>query len=277
MISYSKKSTYVFFPQSFGPFEVRGENPIVKRIQKHLSRSVVFARETTSLEALVSLGIEAILWPDICLLYSFKSKDVISPLRWYFPRNKHVIVIPNMRLYDYYPSEIVESFYKSLLKGLIALEIPTILLMHSLDDAPIFLLLKTEFLDHNRFLFPFDKELSPNEIETIIKSYGAVVVSGRYHGLVVSLRNYIPSIATGWAHKYEDLFELLGIEDFAFDIGEPGICEQILNRVKSLYYDPHFRNELVTSLQERIKKLQEEFPISEFISYIANKTGGIYS
>ena len=25
-----KKSTYVFFPQSFGPFEVRGENPIDK-------------------------------------------------------------------------------------------------------------------------------------------------------------------------------------------------------------------------------------------------------
>ncbi|WP_071650341.1 polysaccharide pyruvyl transferase family protein [Spirochaeta thermophila] len=273
-----KKSTYVFFPQSFGPFDVRGENPIVKQIQKHLSRSVVFARETTSLETLRSLGIEAIFWPDICLLYSFKSKDdVISLSRCYFPQNKSVIVIPNMRLYDYYPSEIVDSFYKSLLKGLIALEIPTILLMHSLDDAPIFLRLKAEFSDHNRFLFPFDKDLTPNEIETIIKSYGAVVVSGRYHGLVVSLRNHIPSIATGWAHKYEDLFELLGIGNFAFDITVPGICEQILNRVKCLYYSPHSRKELVTSLHERIKRLKEKFPLSEFISYISNKTGGIYS
>src|SRR5690606_24931554 len=75
---------------------------------------------------------------------------------------------------------------------------------------------------------PVIQENDPLYIKGILGACKGTIGS-RFHGLVSSLSQGVPSLATGWSHKYLELFEDYGCGDcvLSFDIG-PDRLEELL-------------------------------------------------
>ena len=67
----------------------------------------------------------------------------------------------------------------------------------------------------------FAEEYSSNELKGIIGSCELAVPS-RYHALVASISQAIPSFCVGWAGKYEGLLDRVGLKRYSFCADKQG-------------------------------------------------------
>ncbi len=81
-----------------------------------------------------------------------------------------------------------------------------------------------------------DEELNPMQLKYII-SRSQFLLGSRYHSLVASLSSCVPSLAVGWAEKYEGLFDLFDLKDFVLSVQsldrsefENKLCEALSKR-----------------------------------------------
>ncbi|HEX5744394.1 MAG TPA: polysaccharide pyruvyl transferase family protein [Candidatus Saccharimonadales bacterium] len=64
-----------------------------------------------------------------------------------------------------------------------------------------------------------DKELPSQELRYIIGRCDLFVAS-RFHAMVSSLAMEVPTLVIGWSHKYKEVLEMFGLEEWAFGLGE---------------------------------------------------------
>jgi colanic acid/amylovoran biosynthesis protein len=81
------------------------------------------------------------------------------------------------------------------------------------------------------------REEDPFRIKAIIgRSF--LTVSSRYHGLVAALSQGVPSLATGWAHKYATLLEDYGVPEALLD---PLATDEALTEALGRLFVPEIR------------------------------------
>lgn len=194
----------VLMPQAFGPFE----NDTIKSYMKEIieNATLIYARDTDSWNFLKSIkNDEKIkLCPDFTVLFKGTKPE-------YFDESKHqVCIVPNQRMKDKTAdAQNYEEFCANIIKKIQAQNLVPFFLIHGggedkklAEKINNLLEVKIEIID----------EENPYYIKGIIENSTALIGS-RFHSLASGLYSGIPTLGTGWSHKYQHLFKEFDFED----------------------------------------------------------------
>lgn len=207
-VRWRKQGTKVILmPQAFGPYKG-------KRIRKAIRQAVdnidlILPREQTSYDYLTDVTGERgniRQYPDFTNLI----EGVVPE---YFDRDQHgVCLVPNYRMVDKtdgsrsaaYPPFMVRCAQRLKNNG----AKPFILVHEGANDRWL-----ADQISEDAGNLPILVEDDPLKIKGILGASFATIGS-RFHGLVSALSQGVPSLATGWSHKYQELFR-----DYGFELG----------------------------------------------------------
>lgn len=202
----------ILMPQAFGPFEKKEFNTILPKLVENAD--LIFARDSDSLKFLqISVGDNTntiYQAPD----YTNLCKGITPPEL--IVKELDVCFIPNSKMIDMTSSNVGNSyskFFANLIEVTIKNNRKPFLLVHEGEKD-----LKLAQEINSLLAEPIEvlKYNDPLHIKGVIGK-SKVVISSRFHGLVSSLSQEIPCIATGWSHKYQMLMSDYGCEDLLVD------------------------------------------------------------
>ena len=261
-LASTKLVPYVYFPQSFGPFD-RGERLLNLQFKTAIeSAANVFCRESMSISALANITdrYSGGYWPDIALLYGKEACAAKNPENIDMGLiGGSVVLIPNSRLYDNFSEARTNDLYHTLISYMLNIGYRVTILKHSSDDIGAVESIKHAFPSGVCVL---EKDYGLSTIDDVIAS-ALLVISGRYHGLVVSLKNKVPCMAIGWAHKYDELLGIYNMMDYNFDLSKPLDKDEIYSQLEGVLSS---RSSLSDDIKRINLNLSRKYPLSEFIS-----------
>jgi polysaccharide pyruvyl transferase WcaK-like protein len=234
----------ILLPQAFGPFTSRQ----IKRAFHMIADSadLIYARDRISYKHVVDLVGER---PNLKIAPDFTNLLASEPPPAFDPAGKRFAIVPNFRMI-HKTSEADSRRYMPFLAmcgwHLVDKGFHPLVLIHG----------EREDLNLGRHLArvigsdaDVIAETDPLRIKGMLGACEGVI-SSRYHGLVSALSQGVPSLATGWSHKYEAL-----MEDYEFPEGLiPVTAEDDLIRDR---IDFILDAETRTGLCEKIKKASE--------------------
>ena len=237
----------IMLPQAFGPFKA-------PRIDRYVEAFVanaqlVCAREPDSYRYITELVGEQQkikLYPDFTNLVAG-----VLPESFDY-RNNRVALIPNYRMIDKTTrdeSEAYVSFMVRCARYLADQGKKPFILIHEGEKDRV-LAGQISRVVHS---LPVVKEEDPFKIKGILGQCDATIGS-RFHGLVSALSQGVPSLATGWSHKYRRLFEDYGFPEGVVSVLDPdGEVEQKLGLITG----GSEREELIARLNKHSAELKE--------------------
>lgn len=237
--SQGKRS--VLLPQALGPFKQ-------PRLREAFTRALdsvdlVFARDRISLEHVRELGpVKARIAqaPD----FTVAMPGTLPP--GYEPRPRQVAVVPNLRMVDKGTAEVRDAYMGVLaacVRHLRARGYEPFVLVH--DPTSDFVMaerLREQVGGELRVEYQDD----PGHLKGILGTCHAVIGS-RFHALVSSLAQAVPSLAMGWSHKYEMLFEEFGVAECVVKATDP--TDAVLAHLDRLLEGPE-RERVIDALRE---------------------------
>jgi len=238
----------ILLSQAFGPFN---DSELISKMQTILiNADLIFARDVKSFEYLKNLKTtndSVNLAPDFTNLIS--GKKVTNSENF----NSKIAIIPNQKMMET-EDEIKNKLYPEYLTLLIELlqkrgETPFFLIHESRKDGQIASMVNDKLAQKIEVI----KQEDPLKVKGIIGASKAVVTS-RFHGLVSSLSQAVPSLSTGWSHKYQ---ELLRDYDYEDALCEVSIDEVYLNSKIELLLDDTLRSEGINRLKQN-SNIQKE-------------------
>jgi len=191
-------TSVILMPQAFGPFV---SEAIKKSMREIIQMSdLIFVRDSISLKAMKDLKPDAdnlLKAPDFTNLYPAIVPDYFNP-------DVHqVCIVPNQRMIDKRiddsPSSYIDLISK-IITRIQALGMNPFILVHETKDQ----ILVSKILPENSSI-PILVESDPGLIKGVI-SQSKALVGSRFHSLVSGLSQGIPTVGTGWSHKYDELF-----------------------------------------------------------------------
>lgn len=236
----------VLMPQAFGPFSRRDTRRAMRRIVE--LADLVFARERQSMEYLVELAGERrnlAVYPDFTIL-------VEGELPEGFKAEKHrVALIPNSQMLAKTSSEDGHRyipFMQVVLDRLVGRSAAPFILIHESQRD-------RQLAEQIRVRHPETPVLtveSAREIKGVIGACRATIGS-RFHGLVSALTQGVPSLATGWSHKYVELFEGYGCREQVLPLQ---ITDEALQMAVDRLLDETTYNQRASALLERAEAMR---------------------
>lgn len=219
--SFTKPSLKIFFlPQSFGPFREDWSQQQIKIVFN--KAFYLYPREQVSLthlEEVFGRTPKIAVAPDFTCLYK---PDV--PMAKLLPLNTAIIIVPNTRMITHGQSEDGEYmlFLKIITQRLIDKGENIFLLNHQGDaDEKILLDLNTSL----SVQLPILTNLNAIEVKAII-GRAKLLISSRFHGVVSGLSQGVPTLCTGWTHKYGELLK---------DYEMSSTCQLNIGNIESSY------------------------------------------
>lgn len=246
-------------PQSFGPFDFKGENSkeLDERI-RHLMPlvKIVCAREQEGFEYLanhyhfnnVVQKVDLVLnnkGIDFCHIY--KNEPTLK--RFSIP-SKSVGIIPNSMTETVCEKGRIYKLYEIIIQLLVNEGYFVYIVGHSESDLELCNSIKKMF-DNERVVL-IDQNLSCLEFNELVSKFDFVIAS-RFHSIVHAYKNCVPCIALGWAGKYQSLLSLFHQEAYAFDFRKGFSIDCLINRTQLL--EKNLANEVVT-ISEVLKEIQ---------------------
>jgi len=216
---------YIFMPQSLGPFTRANNKKYAQKV--FANASLVFARETPSYTHVVALLDNA--------LHVHQSPDftnLLEPTFYdeYKRFDDYIIIVPNSKMLskknkDQWWRDNYVLTLASLANKSLALGEKVLILNHSgADDASLCAEISSCLTATVEIVEPEDAL----RVKALI-ARGKLVISSRFHGCVSALSQAVPCIATGWSHKYQELFAEYDSADLLLSSGVSGNeLEQIL-------------------------------------------------
>jgi len=199
----------VMLPQAFGPFTDVNTKKIAQSILSQADR--VFARDSISFEYCQSImnSTPLELCPDFTNLVTGRAWEGFDPLE------HEICFIPN--------SKMIEKTSNG--DDYINLMVKLLEFTKKQGNKPFFLIhegesdkkLAYKMASQVDFDLPILEPVDPLKIKWAI-GQSKVVVSSRFHGLVSSLSQGIPVLATGWSHKYQCLLKDYNVEGGLIDV-----------------------------------------------------------
>lgn len=240
----------VLLPQALGPYANNEAQNHVKQWVDNVD--LVFAREIDSYKHLTDVVGEQDkikIFPDFTNLVKGRLPA------GYDPSDKRVAIVPNYRMIDKTSKEESEAYLPFMVmcaRYLVEQQAKPFLLIHEGDND---LKLATQ-ISQSVGGIPIVKETNPLHIKGILGTCDATIGS-RFHGLVSALSQGVPSLATGWSHKYMRLFE-----DYDFSEGVLNVFDdpdQVHKKISlTLENGPSSLREKLLDRAIELKSLSEE-------------------
>ena len=206
---------YIFMPQAFGPFKQPTNARLMNTLIEKAKR--VYARDDGSLQALKGVRDHnnIVHYPDITTILDVSSVELSMTLP-----DKYACVIPNNKMIKDKPEAIKQQYLQLLtqtIEQIAKLGLTPILLNHEgTKDAKL-----CQLVIANCAVKPlFITDVAALEVKKIIGS-SVFNLSSRFHGCVSSLSQGVPTLATSWGHKYEQLYRYYECENDLLDIKQP--------------------------------------------------------
>ena len=191
---------YVFLSQAFGPFEQSDNASLMTELSS--KAELLVARDDASHAALAPLVDKSKLfnYPDFTTLFDASTAKLPVELP-----QRYACIIPNNKMYGKKPPEQKQAYMQFLLAAIAAVKavgLTPVLLNHEGEKDRKFCEQMMATLDEPPL---FITDIRADAVKNIIG--GAVLnLSSRFHGCVSSLSQGVPTLATSWGHKYEQLF-----------------------------------------------------------------------
>lgn len=191
---------YVFLPQAFGPFNKPKNKALMAEL---IDRSdLVVARDDYSFNALneVKSSDKILNFPDFTPLLDAADAQLPEDLPQRF-----AAIVPNSKMYPKHDKERRQAyidFLKNAVSVIQSLGLSPVLVNHEGGkDAQLCRDLLSQLSTKPRFYDGLDvlvvKKLLGNSVFNL---------SSRFHGCVSGLSQGVPTLATSWSHKYEQLY-----------------------------------------------------------------------
>ena len=249
----------VLLPQAFGPFDTT-------EIKQHMAEilmnsDLVFARDKISKGSLCNIITnQKNIWlaPDFTNLMKGKIPSYFNP------DIHQVCIVPNTRMIDR-TSESAGTyiaFMKYVIEHLLRINSKPFILIHERNDLLLANQIVSSGLDA-----PIVIEDNPLFIKGII-GCSKLLIGSRFHSLVSGLSQGVPTIGTGWSHKYQELFDdykwIEGLVSLSIDKRE---LVALINKMS----EPKYANELSNNLKNAalIEKKKSKDMWSEVHSLIS--------
>lgn len=201
-----KGQKVVLLPQAFGPF---GQIRLKEAMQEIIhSADLIFARDKISYSSLkeITSNVDNI----------YLSKDFTIKMKGEVVKKKtdgKVCIIPNYRMIDMREDNVYLGFLDNVVNALNKLNHKFYFLIHESDKDSSIVKQLEEKRNAN---YEIIMEENPMKIKTLIGN-SKFVIASRFHGIISALSQNIPTIATGWSHKYEMLYNEYEIEKLYLD------------------------------------------------------------
>lgn len=221
MIARERGIPFYIFPQSIGPFEYGlPESPVIEfLLNTYLPYPAwIFPRENSGVEAVrryrktnVRRELDLVLTHEYKLEHVFNDPpDIEVPT---VPEHS-VGIVPNMRVAERMSDDDFRTLYTRILDALQESDRNPVIIQHSTEDES---LCKTiaELSETDPQVVTGDRQ--PFELEQIITQLDFLIGS-RYHSIVHSYKQAVPTIVIGWAEKYRALLEEFDQVDSVFDV-----------------------------------------------------------
>jgi polysaccharide pyruvyl transferase WcaK-like protein len=252
----------ILLPQALGPYKDKNIKYWVKQWANNID--LIFARELDSYKHLTDVVGEKDkikLFPDFTNLV--KGTLPVD----YDASNKRIALVPNYRMVDKTSKQESEAYLPFMVrcaKYLVEQGAKPFVLVH--EGANDYML--AEKISESVAGIPIVKETDPFHIKGILGTCDATIGS-RYHGLVSALSQGVPSLATGWSHKYVYLFEDYGFRNGLVSVM---ISDDNLHKKIDLLLNPESAQplkKLLLDRSENLKKLTNE--MWDLVFYEINK------
>lgn len=248
------KQNYIFLPQAFGPFnKARHSKFMAKIINK---ATWVIARDQVSLMALEQVNqtlpiskANLACYPDMTTILDVSDVELSVELP-----SKFVTIVPNSKMYGGKSAEVKQQyihFIQTVIEHIESLGLVPVLLNHEgekdhqLCQQVIALCSKPP---------QYINGIGALEVKKVL-GMAQFNVSSRFHGCVSSLSQGVPTLATSWGHKYEQLFEQYDCVDNILDIAERDALLIKLNDLHQLTTQQ--RNELTAKANQQKQKVTD--------------------
>ncbi len=235
----------ILLPQALGPYENKEIQAWVKQWAGNVD--LIFAREIDSYKHLTSVVGEQ---KNIKLFPDFTNLVKGTLPNNYDPTNKRIALVPNYRMVDKTHKAESEAYLPFMIrcaKYLVERSARPYVLVH--EGAKDKML--AEKISEAVGGIPIVIETDPLHIKGILGTCDATIGS-RYHGLVSALSQGVPSLATGWSHKYIRLFE-----EYGFDEGVVTVLDS--DEVVQKKIDRLLNSETVEPLKQQLREKSEDF------------------
>jgi len=241
----------ILLPQAFGPFaNVETRKAILSAVD---NADLVMPRDSTSYRYLTDVTGERDTirqYPDFTNLIDGTAPDGLDSGRI------GVALVPNVRMIDMTGDTSggrYLEFMTACAKRLLALNAGPYLLVHEgADDERL-----AREISTSAGGIPIVKEDDPLKLKGLLGASRAVVAS-RFHALVSALSQGVPAVATGWSHKYTELFEDYGVPEGVLSIDDhAGSVDAMLDKLVDAEASREISARLLQN-SERLKVLSEE-------------------
>ncbi|MFA5448491.1 MAG: polysaccharide pyruvyl transferase family protein [Sphaerochaeta sp.] len=251
-----KGTAVVLLPQAFGPFTSNRMQRQIKKTVKNMD--LIYAREQASYDNIVKVTgplANLKIAPDFTTILPGKLPEGFKPIE------NCICIIPNKKMIDRTESQVSQSylgFLKTCTTYILSKGSNVAFLIH--EGEPDYSLAK-EVCTQLQIDLPIIKEEDPLFIKGIIGTFSATIGS-RFHGLVSALSQGVPSLATGWSHKYQMLMEDYGfLEGLLEDLCDECIIKKKIDMVIDPAMNLAIRKKLLTNsekLKEKTHAMWEE-------------------
>lgn len=242
-------SKIVLLPQAFGPFTAKKIKDSIRIIAD--CADLIYAREKVSYEHLVSVTGER---QNIKIAPDFTNLMAGVLPEGYDVSDKEICIVPNYRMIDKTSAEVSKAyqpFLEKCVNYLVECNQKPFLLIH--EGTNDFMLAKS-IIENTGKSIPIVSETDPLKIKGILGASKGTLGS-RFHGLVSALSQGVPSIATGWSHKYQMLFQDYDFEDGLSDVL---IGDDVIKRKINYLIVEKLRCDLSFRLKEKAKEEKEK-------------------
>jgi polysaccharide pyruvyl transferase WcaK-like protein len=263
------KKVTVKCAQAMGPF-----NHFLNRVSAKwlLPRvDIIFARGRKTIAHLNSIGLRnTILTSDLAFSMNTEKPD-LSRINKLIPagNNKIVGITPSSTVYTYCRKNnidytgIMAHFCDFIIKEY---HMDVILIPHSIrkdterlknNDLPVIRKI-FESASCRENITVIDDDLNSTELREVLRHCDFFVAS-RFHSMVSALAVKVPLIVCGWGHKYREVLEQFGLEEYSFDYSQLSL-QLLSSKLKQLIeHESVLRKRINRYLPEVLRNTMRHF------------------